>query len=335
MDPVATVTAAGGLAPIAHLRSMGCSEYSLTVAVRAGLLNRVRNGWYTTLDAGSPRVVAVRSGGRLTGISALHDFGAWILDPPRSIHVAVPEHSSAKPAGPHVSLHWEDPWDPPSRPGVAALTDSLVRLALDESLEVSVPCFDWALATNRLDQIDFERVLLRLPRVLHGIASLVDGRSQSILESVARVRLQRSGWRVRTQVGVGLFGAIDVVIEDRVALELDGRAFHESTFESDRRKDLAITIEGRHPIRVSMSILREAWPDVEKAIAAALAARRFGDAEKSGELLKVPRRKLRARGQGHRLSSVSLVRKRVSGESRSRTRANVLDQVPDAKEHGE
>jgi very-short-patch-repair endonuclease len=75
-------------------------------------------------------------------------------------------------------------------------------------------------------------------------------------------------------VRVGELGAIDLVIEDQVALELDGREFHESTFEGDRRKDVAITSEGRHPIRVSHSMVRSEWASVERAIEAALRARR-------------------------------------------------------------
>jgi very-short-patch-repair endonuclease len=302
VDPVDIVTAAGGIASTADLRAAVCSEYGLTVAVRAGRMTRIRNGWYTTLDPAAPRVAAVRSGGRLTGASALYELGAWMLDPPGRIHVAVPAHSSARPSDERVVLHWEDPCGPPSLPGVAALGDALVRLALDAPADVAIPCFDWALATGRPDRIDLERVLLRLPPPARLFAELIDDRSQSVLESVARVRLMTSGWRVRSQVGVGDFESIDLVVEEQIALELDGREFHESTFERDRRKDLAIAVEGRHSIRISLSILRDAWPKVERAIAAALAARRHGDGGKSGECRSMRSRKLRARADDGQLS---------------------------------
>lgn len=258
-------------------------------------MHRVRNGWYTILAAEVPRVAAVRSGGRLTGASALFELGAWMLDPPARVSVAVPAHSSARPADARVVMHWEDPCGPPTMPGVAALCDALVRLALDEPADVSIPCFDWALATGRLDRVDLERVLLRLPPATRLLAEWIDLRSQSMLESVARVRLLSSGWSVRSQVRVGELGSIDLVVEDQIALELDGRAFHESTFERDRRKDLEIAIEGRHSIRISFSIVRDSWPDVERAITATLAARRHGDGGKSGVPRALPSRKLRAR----------------------------------------
>lgn len=247
-------------------------------------------------------MVAVRSGGVLTGISALHELGAWVLDPPVRIHVAVPAHSATRRLDRRVIRHWEDPTGKPPRRGVASLEDSLVRVALDEPIDVSVPCFDWAIATNRLDRIDVERVLLRVP---HGawFSTLIDSRSQSILESIARVRLRARGWKVRSQVTVALSSAIDLVVEDHVALELDGRAFHESTFERDRRKDLAIAIEGRHAIRISLPILRDHWSEVEHAVMAALAAR--GVAANFGDLVPRRHRKLRSRESTWQLSEVA------------------------------
>lgn len=295
MDTASIVRQLGGIASTASLAAAGLSDYRVRSAVRAGVVVRVRNGWVTTLSATEPRVQAVRAGGLLTGISALRELGAWVLDPPPCVHIAVPAHASGRRARPDQLLHWENPTAPPSRPGVAALGDALVRLALDESLDVAVPCFDWALFTARLDRVDFERILLRLPPSLRTIRAHIDRNSQSLLESIARVRLHARGWQVRSQVRVGVDSAIDLVVEDHVALELDGRAFHESTFETDRRKDLAITMEGRHAIRVSMTMLRDSWGDVEAAIGCALAARRHGDRGNSGELTPVLRAKLRAR----------------------------------------
>lgn len=295
------VAAAGGLATTRELRAAGCTEYALTAAVRPGRLRRIRNGWYTTLDATALRVVAVRSGGLLTGISALYELGAWVMDPPPRIHVAVHAHATGGARSSGVVRHWESPTAAPARPGIASIGDALVRAALDEPVDVAVPCFDWAIATNRLDRVDLERTLLRIPDGAW-FGTLIDPRSQSVLESIARVRLLARGWRVRSQVGVAVFGSIDLVVEDQVALELDGREFHESSFESDRRKDLAIAIEGRHAIRISRPILRDEWPDVERAIESALAARGLGLAGNTGELALRRRRKLRSRGSTGQLS---------------------------------
>jgi very-short-patch-repair endonuclease len=175
--------------------------------------------------------------------------------------------------------------------------DALLRAALDEDVEVSAPCFDWAFASGRLDLMGFESIMRALPVAGRSIRDWVDPDSQSVLESVARVRIRKRGWTCRSQVRVGDSGAIDLVIEDQVALELDGRAFHESTFESDRRKDLAITLEGRHALRVSKPMLLEAWPQIEEAVGLALAARGRSVGITGKESLR-PRGNRRSPGRG-------------------------------------
>ena len=89
------------------------------------------------------------------------------------------------------------------------------------------------------------------------------------------------GWPVRSQVPVGERQSIDLVIGGVVALELDGKEHHQNSFEADRRKDMRITIEGRHPIRVTYSMLLGRWPLVESAIAAALRSRGLGHLQNS------------------------------------------------------
>lgn len=272
MDPVAFVLDCGGVVPVAALRGAGVSRRSLTRLVAAGALSRPRKGWYSALPAGHPRYRAVRIGGRLTGASALADMGAWMLRPPRRVEVAVERGSARLRADAGAVLHWSDDRSAPSSPAVVGLGEALVRVVLDHDLEVSVPCVDWALHHGLLDRLALEQLTLALPVGARSIRAWIDPDSQSLLESVARVRLLRRGYRVRSQVPVGL-GAIDLVIEDEVALELDGREFHEHRFERDRRKDLAITEQGRHSLRVSYRMLCDEWPSIERAIDAALRAR--------------------------------------------------------------
>jgi very-short-patch-repair endonuclease len=178
------------------------------------------------------------------------------------------------------------------------LAEALVRVTLDHDLEVSAPCIDWALASGRLDRFAFEQFVVALPASARCIRDWVDPRCQSILESVARVRLLRRGWSLRSQVGVGDFESIDLVVEGVVALELDGRKHHESTFDADRRKDLSIIIEGRHPIRVSYDMVMSDWERVEFAIIAAAAARGCHLAHRSGIALREPRGARYATGAG-------------------------------------
>lgn len=291
MDPVAAIDQAGGIASLSALRATGVSERALTRAVRSSRILRLRNGWYSTLDAAAPRAIAIRAGGRLTGMTALDEMGAWVLDRPSVVHVSLPAHASRRRSCAGLVLHWENVAAGPD-PAMVPLKSALVRVALDESLECSVPCFDWALRSGRLDRIDVEEILWRLPASSRVIGDWIDERSESVLESIARVRLRARGWTVTPQVPVGWVGRIDMVVEDTVGLELDGREFHQSSFERDRRKDLQITVEGRHALRVSRSMLRDSWPAVERAIEAALRARGVG---KGGVSLPIPQGRRRAK----------------------------------------
>jgi very-short-patch-repair endonuclease len=227
----------------------------------------------------------------LTGLSALHVMGAWMRGRPSRLHVRVPRTAArlrAHDPG-DARVHWGPLRDSPQTHALVGLRDALLRVVLDEDLEVSVPCFDWALASGRLNRFDLETVLAALPRSARSFGRWLDPHSQSLLESIARVRLLRRGWHVQSQVRVGDLQSIDLVVERHVALELDGRQHHEARFEQDRRKDLVITTEGRHCIRVSARMLYTEWPAVERAIEAALGARRHGDSGTSGNPIAVPR----------------------------------------------
>jgi very-short-patch-repair endonuclease len=229
-------------------------------------------------------------------VSALAELGAWVLHRPPQLEVAVTRGSARLRHDAGAIVHWVSDRATPASTSVVGVSEALVRVVLDHDLEVSVPCLDWALSTGRLDRVEFEQLILALPESARCIREWVDPASQSVLESVARVRLRRRGHRIRSQVPVGDLRVIDLVIDDVVALELDGREHHESTFETDRRKDLQIVIEGRQPLRVSYSMLVHDWPTVELAITAALRAR--GRARRSAIPPPEPRGARHATGAG-------------------------------------
>jgi very-short-patch-repair endonuclease len=287
------ITRRGGFATTRQLKSLGASEKMLTGAVRTGLIRRVRNGIYTTRPPHDPEFRALRAGGRLTGLSAIARMGGWVWIAPSHLQVAVPNNAARVPASARVGtdIHWE---------GAAAFVDAtttsvsvaqaLFRVVLDEPLDVSVACIDWALHSGRIGWFELESLILQLPRGAQSIRHWVDGRSQSVLESVARVRIRALGWSCEPQVRLGDFEAIDLVVENHVAVELDGREFHQDAFEADRVRDLRVTIEGRHCIRVTKSMLEKHWPLVAEAIAAALRARRPAAGGNSGQLPRTPHR---------------------------------------------
>jgi very-short-patch-repair endonuclease len=298
VDVVEEIRERGDFAPCSEL---SCASSTLQRLVADGTLRRPRRGWYSTAHPTDPRFRAVAIGGRLTGASALRELGAWMLDPPTLLHVAVPRTAarlrSYDPAG--VRVHWGRERDAPISHAIVGVRDALLRVVLDEEVEMAVACLDWAFATGRLDRFGFETILRALPATARVIRQWVDPRSQSVLESVARVRLLGRGWSVETQQSFGDLRSVDLLVEGQVALELDGWEWHRTRFHEDREKDLAAAAGGWHVLRVSAPILRTGWPHVESAIEAALAARRNGDGGNSGKLVPIPRGRKLAPGTDH------------------------------------
>jgi hypothetical protein len=281
----AIVGSLGGMAQKQQLVRRGARDIDLTLAVRRGEVSRARQGWYTTLPPDDVRVRAVCVGGRLTGISAVVALGGWVLG--RSpLHVSLhanaarlrtPWNRFVQLAGRIVrglNLHWDDA-------GVAArgdstivdVRDALYRVVLDEDFETAVAALDWALHTGRLHWIDFELLVSRLPRELRHIRDWVDERCESLPESLARTRLRLLGHTVDSQVRINDLERIDLVIDDCVGLETDGEEYHLDRFESDRAKDIAITIANLHALRPSARMVFRHWHRVVLAVESAVAAR--------------------------------------------------------------
>src|SRR5690554_1215179 len=108
---------------------------------------RVRHGWYSVPDAIPSAVLAVRVGGRLTGVSALESYGLRVPRRPR-LHVAVPVAACRlrKPENRFLRLHGHDPvrvhWvDRRHANGSAwrvSIADALLIVLTEESREIAV-----------------------------------------------------------------------------------------------------------------------------------------------------------------------------------------------------
>lgn len=277
----------GGIARRDILLRHGVTRRALAEAHQSGSIRRIRRGWYTTLPAADPRVVACRIGGVLSGASALKIHGSWLWNPPDRIDVVIPRGKTlmaTPPSGVRVTFLTDAPAG-----GCSSVTDALLHAIPRLPFEEAVAVLDWACHTGRLDEVDLHRLFARLPTRLRRIAAWVDPDCESVLESIVRTRLRLLGYEVVSQVPVDTVRSIDLVVDGVLGLELDGRAYHESSFDSDREKDLAIVLEGRAAMRVSYGMVRRDWPRVERGIAAAVAMHR-GHRRASG--MRRPRQRL-------------------------------------------
>lgn len=261
MNVEQTLRRRGGIASIAALEESGVSARQVERSAAHGTIERLRRGWYAVPDASEPVVRAVRAGGALACVSALAAMGVWTM-PDARLHVVIPRGTRAT-ARTSVRLHRSER----ERTGfpVQAPAEALETALACVDLRASVVLVDSVLNQRLLSQDQIEQICARSARGRRVLA-LSDARSESGIETLARLALVRARVGVRTQVRIPGIGRVDLVIGDRLVLELDGEEWHD--FEQDRARDRALTLRGYLVIRASYRQVMDGWPLVEAQILA-------------------------------------------------------------------
>jgi very-short-patch-repair endonuclease len=242
----------------AELLAGGMSERELAAAIREGALIRVRRGVYVSRHTDASVIAAARLGA-LTCCSALALHGVWTIpDPVAHVRVGGDSRIAARQG---YRLH---------RTGTAPRTviesplsamRQFVRCGHDLEIVVAI---DSALNKGVLGQRDIQRMLDTSNRGRR-ILSRIDSRAESGTETIVRVRLRARGIKLRTQVRIAGVGRVDLVVGDRLVIEVDGEQWHDraSTFESDRRRDTALVVRGYVVLRYSYRRVMHDWDAVE------------------------------------------------------------------------
>jgi very-short-patch-repair endonuclease len=250
----------GGIASRALLGKLGLTDRTITDAVNDGWLIRLRRGRYATPTAHPDVAAAVRAGGRLACASALRVYGTWLLPDPQ-LHVRVARGVDAT-RSPAIKVHWNDErgWGHPVDSAAIALVTALRCLPLRDAV-VAVD----SVANKRLLTLsEIESACATTARG-RAVLRLMDPLSESGLETMARLALRRHRIRLRSQFLVEGIGRVDLLIGDRLVLELDGEAWH-GDFDRDRARDRALVVRGYLVLRVSYRQLMTQWADVEAQI---------------------------------------------------------------------
>jgi very-short-patch-repair endonuclease len=279
-----------GILTLAMLERDGVGASRRSALIASGDLMRLRNGWFATRNANPEQLRAVRLGGRLTCVSALRQHRLWVM-PDSRLHVAVNGNASRLRSPDDrrkswqdrsdVCLHWaESAWKSAPDAAIDGVKASLAQLIRCVDRTSAIVTLDSALNGTAsggplITSGDLTEILALLPAKHATIAGLVDAKAQSGLETLARLRLRCRGLRVRTQAPVEGVGHVDVLIGDRLVLELDSRTHHLGKgYETDRARDLELFRRGFIVLRVSYDSVMYHWQAVEDAI---LLAVRRGD----------------------------------------------------------
>jgi very-short-patch-repair endonuclease len=268
MNLMAALDERHGLSHRRELLRLGIPAARLDAAKHSGAVLAPRRGWVCLPTAHEGLVRAVTAGARLGCISAAEVHGLWVPDRDPRIHLTVPRNSGRFDPPPDAVVHWTgERWG--RFPDAVESVGALLRTAIDcLDAEAFVCVADSALNRRMVNRAQLARGL-ELPHHARLLA-MTDGRADSGLESLVRMRLHAAGITAIPQFPVSGVGRVDLLIGDRLIIECDGYQFHDdpTSRARDRRRDLALLARGYLVVRLDYDQIVSGWLLSEAVICA-------------------------------------------------------------------
>ncbi len=271
----------GGLAATFELYSDGHTRRDLAEAVAARKVIRVRQGWYANPAVHPTLRESARVGGRVTCISGLALHGFWSI-PSASLHVAVARDACrlrartsaqlrlAELVRPEVRVHWGDN-DDGTRFLLAPIA-CLRHLLSCQPAEIVTAFADSVLRERPWLASEWRELVTSSPLNDRPWLDRIDGICESGIESIWWFWMSKFDLPIERQVHIPRVGRVDFLIGTRLVVEVDGFAYHSNPaqFEADRQRDALLSRLGYRVLRFSYLQVMESWPDVERAVLAAV-----------------------------------------------------------------
>ncbi len=267
MTPTAALARFGGIARTADIAADGVGRAALERALSQGEIVRVKRGWVAARGVDPHLNAAERCGVVLTCITQAQRLGLWVLEHDRP-HVAARSHSGRAPLA-TATVHWARPVVP-RHPDVHedSIENVLAAVSRCQPFETALAVWESALNRRLVDVSSLAR--LPLPPAARALLDAADPYADSGLETFAVLRLRWLGVPLRRQIWL-LGHRVDLLIGDRLALQIDGGHHVGAQRESDIAHDAALMLAGFHVIRVGYWRLTEQWPEVQDQIMRAVA----------------------------------------------------------------
>lgn len=238
----------GGTLQTSELVRCGYSRVQIQAAIKNGAITVLRQGVVGTESADAEQRVAVLANGLITCISAAQELGLWTIKDPEQLHLWTLH--SRQPAS---TIKHRGDLVRPHRPGnyVSILDCVLHAIRCRPRLEALVI----AESAVRRGVVSKAELLELLPGKRNGIRRAVvlgiGDDADSPLEIIARDLFRAVGLRVETQVPIPGLGRVDIVVEGRIIIELDGFDFHSdrAAFKKDRKRNNAGMLSGFPTLR--------------------------------------------------------------------------------------
>jgi very-short-patch-repair endonuclease len=246
------------------LLSSGLSGGQITMAVRAGVVLRVRRDHYALPGTDYHTLEAVRVGGRLGCVSAASEMGIFAFDSTHT-HLHVPRagsrlrspqsrfHRLADVDRGGVTVHWSPLIDPlDGTEFCVGAKDALSQIIQCQSRNFALAALDTALHEGRIERADLGEIFATVPDKYRPLRRRVDARVDSGQETVLRRIIVDAGFSCDIQVLFAGIGRVDILVEGCVVVEADSRMHHKSWEQHlrDRTRDRLLAARGYLTLRV-------------------------------------------------------------------------------------
>lgn len=267
MDLRSELSSRGGVARTRSLLLAGVSPHALRTSKASGEVRTVRNGWVALPDADRMKVAAVKRGVILSCVTVAARCGLWVPDSSQT-HVAAASHSGRVDAG-NAIVHWAQPILPRDPDACEdSLENALVLTAACRPFEEALVIWESALNKRLVDRAVLER--LPLPPAAVEVLKTARPFADSGLETIVPHRLRWMRLPMTPQVWI-LDRPVDLLIGERLVLQIDGGHHVGAQRASDIEHDARLKLRGYHVIRVTYAQVMNGWPRVQALIMDAVA----------------------------------------------------------------
>lgn len=282
VSPGLVVCTLGHLASAAQLRERGVSGGAIRAAIGCGTLTRVARDRYAcahlqTLPGGVDQLAAARAHGRIGCLSALRRASVWTgTDQQLHLQLRPGQHGTRRDLvdarGQPIAYHWSEPFP---RSGVRSTDEARLstgRCWLVEPMEAvwraihcleeedAIACLESAVHEGFISPHELWEICALAPERLQAGIAEIEFTADSGQETITRRRLRHAGYSVVAQETPRGMPAEDLVVEDCVAIETDGKKWHgPDRFQADRDRDLLYEGLGRRVLRLTQRHILAEW----------------------------------------------------------------------------
>lgn len=267
MNLIDAVSARGGVARAAKAcDAAGVTRHAVDRAVREGAVFRPSQGWIALPDADPMLVSAARSGVIISCVTRAARLGLWDVGE-TCVHVAArPNAALRRPTS--AVVHWANPVAPRDPEKLEdSVENTLALVAECRPYEEALAIWESALNRNLIAMEHLVTVPFR--RKGRRLVGDVEPWSDSGLESVVVPRLRWLKLPLRRQSWL-LGHRVDLLIADRLVLQIDGGHHVDAQRRSDIEHDASLRLAGFHVIRISYAQIMTDWPRTQELILGAI-----------------------------------------------------------------